>query len=56
MPIFAVLWGGLFLGETLTVPIASACAVIFLGTALATGVLRPRSRAGARAAAGAGDS
>lgn len=47
VPLFAVLWGGVFLGERLTVPIVIGCVVIFLGTALATGVLPPR-RAGAR--------
>jgi drug/metabolite transporter (DMT)-like permease len=42
VPIFAVAWGWLFLGETLTWPLAAGCAVVFLGTALATGVLGPR--------------
>jgi drug/metabolite transporter (DMT)-like permease len=42
IPLFAVLWGGVFLGERLTVPIVVGCAVIFVGTALATGVLAPR--------------
>ena len=42
IPLFAVLWGGVFLGERLTVPIVAGCAVIFVGTALATGVLAPR--------------
>lgn len=42
IPLFAVLWGGVFLGERLTVPIIVGCAVIFVGTALATGVLAPR--------------
>ncbi len=39
IPIFAVLWGGLFLGEELTAPVALGCLVIFVGTALATGTL-----------------
>ena len=43
VPIFAVLWGGLFLGERLTLPLVLGCAVIFIGTALATGILRRRS-------------
>ena len=47
IPLFAVLWGGMFLGEQLTLPIVVGCAVIFFGTALATGVLAPR-RTGAR--------
>ncbi len=41
IPIFAVLWGGVFLGEQLTLPVVLGCAVIFLGTALATGTLVP---------------
>ena len=47
VPIFAVLWGGLFLGERLTVSLVLGCVVIFVGTALATGVVGPRkSRTG----------
>jgi drug/metabolite transporter (DMT)-like permease len=42
VPIFAVLWGGLFLGERVTVSLALGCAVIFVGTALATGVIGTR--------------
>ena len=42
IPLFAVLWGGVFLGERLTPAIVAGCAVIFVGTALATGVLAPR--------------
>jgi drug/metabolite transporter (DMT)-like permease len=41
IPLFAVLWGGVFLGERLTLPLALGCAVILTGTALATGTLRP---------------
>jgi drug/metabolite transporter (DMT)-like permease len=47
IPAFAMLWGGLFLGEHLTRAMIGGCAVILLGTALATGMLAPR-----RAAAG----
>jgi drug/metabolite transporter (DMT)-like permease len=43
IPLFAVLWGGIFLGERLTLPVVLGCAVIFVGTALATGVLAPRA-------------
>jgi len=39
IPIFAVAWGGIFLGERLTLPLVAGCAVIFAGTALATGML-----------------
>jgi len=42
VPIFAVLWGGLFLGEKLSLPLAVGCGVVFVGTSLATGVVRPR--------------
>ena len=45
IPAFAVLWGGLFLGERPTAAMLAGCAVILLGTALATGLLRPRLRA-----------
>ena len=41
IPIFAVLWGGVFLGEQLSLPLVLGCAVIFVGTALATGTLGP---------------
>jgi len=46
IPLFAVLWGGIFLGERLTLSTIVGCAVIFLGTALTTGVLaaRPQRR------------
>lgn len=40
IPAFAVLWGWLFLAEPLTAAMALGCAVILLGTALATGVLK----------------
>ncbi|MGZ8259932.1 MAG: DMT family transporter [Caldimonas sp.] len=43
IPLFAVLWGGIFLGERLSLPIVAGCAVIFLGTALATGIVAPRA-------------
>lgn len=52
VPLFAVLWGGIFLDERLTPTIVAGCAVIFVGTALATGVLAPRrTTAGVEAAA-----
>lgn len=47
IPAFAMLWGGLFLGEQLTAAMLSGCAVILAGTALATGMLRPRRSAAA---------
>lgn len=42
VPIFAIAWGGLVLGEALTWPLAAGCAVVFAGTALATGMVAPR--------------
>lgn len=42
IPLFAVAWGGLFLGEAVTPVMVGAGAVILLGTALATGLLKPR--------------
>ena len=53
IPIFAVVWGGVFLGERLSVPLVAGCLVIFVGTALATGVLAPRSSRREPAAAAA---
>ena len=44
IPLFAVLWGWIFLDERLTLAMVVGCAVIFVGTALATGILRPRIR------------
>lgn len=41
IPAFGLLWGALFLGETFTLDMAAGCAVILLGTALTTGLLRP---------------
>lgn len=42
IPVFAVLWGALFLNESLTRVMALGCAVILLGTGLTTGLLKPR--------------
>jgi drug/metabolite transporter (DMT)-like permease len=43
IPAFAVAWGAIFLGERVTVAMFAGCAVILLGTALATGILKPQS-------------
>jgi drug/metabolite transporter (DMT)-like permease len=40
IPVFAVVWGGLFLGEKVDLTMALGCAVILLGTSLVTGVLK----------------
>jgi drug/metabolite transporter (DMT)-like permease len=45
IPLFAMLWGGIVLGEAVTAVMVGACAVILAGTALATGsaaVMRQR--------------
>jgi drug/metabolite transporter (DMT)-like permease len=39
IPVFAVLWGALFLREEITLPMAAGCAVILVGTALASGLV-----------------
>jgi drug/metabolite transporter (DMT)-like permease len=44
IPVFAVIWGAVFLGESVNLAMAFGCAVILLGTSLATGMLRPRSK------------
>jgi drug/metabolite transporter (DMT)-like permease len=47
IPVFGLIWGGAFLGEQLTPAMLLGCAVILLGTALTTGVLKyPLRRAG----------
>ncbi len=43
VPVFAVLWGGLFLGEIVTATMMLGGGVILLGTSLATGFWRPRA-------------
>ncbi|MDN7601175.1 DMT family transporter [Burkholderia gladioli] len=40
IPIFGILWGALFLGETVAPIMLAGCAVVLLGTALATGAIR----------------
>lgn len=40
VPVFAMLWGALFIGETPTFAMLVGCAVILLGTGLSTGLLR----------------
>ena len=49
IPAFAMLWGGLILGEAVTRTMLAGCAVILAGTALATGMIRARSPAPSRA-------
>ncbi|WP_114239703.1 DMT family transporter [Dyella sp. C9] len=45
IPVFGVLWGLLFLHEPVTLPMAGGCAVILLGVALTTGMVRLRTSA-----------
>ena len=40
IPIFGILWGALFLGERVSLGMIEGCAVILVGTALATGVIK----------------
>ncbi len=50
IPLFGMLWGGIFLGESVTPVMLMAGAVVLLGTALATGLVKPRAwRAGRKA-------
>jgi drug/metabolite transporter (DMT)-like permease len=42
VPVFAIVWGAMFLGETPTLAMLGAGAVILLGTALASGLLDRR--------------
>lgn len=42
VPAFGMLWGALFLGETVTLNMLTGCTVILFGTALATGVVGAR--------------
>jgi drug/metabolite transporter (DMT)-like permease len=51
IPGFAVLWGALFLGEALTPAMLLGCAVILLGTALATGLVGPKKPRGVQSTA-----
>ena len=44
IPVFAITWGALFMGESLTLAMVLGCAVILLGTALASGFIGPRPR------------
>ncbi len=44
IPMFAMFWGWLFLGEPVTLPMVAACGAILLGTGLSTGYLGPRAK------------
>lgn len=53
IPAFAVLWGWIFLGEGITLAMVVGCAVILVGTALATGLLVVPIATGRRSSADA---
>jgi drug/metabolite transporter (DMT)-like permease len=42
IPVFGVIWGAMFLGEKVTLAMVGGCAVILLGVALTTGMLKTR--------------
>ena len=48
IPAFAMLWGGLFLGEAVSATMLAGCVIILAGTALASGWLRLPQSAGTR--------
>jgi drug/metabolite transporter (DMT)-like permease len=50
IPPFALLWGALFLGESLTPRVLSGAGVVLVGTALATGLVKLPAHRRARAA------
>lgn len=45
IPVFGVVWGAMFLHESITLAMAGGCAVILLGVALTTGMLKLRPAA-----------
>lgn len=45
IPVFALLWGWLFLGESLNLRMAIGCAIVLLGTALAVGLIGDKRKA-----------
>lgn len=44
VPVFAVLWGALFLNETITAAMISGCGLILLGTATANRTIKPAAQ------------
>ncbi|KVH49800.1 DMT family transporter [Burkholderia diffusa] len=40
IPVFGLLWGALFLGEHVSLVMIEGCAIVLVGTALATGVIK----------------
>jgi drug/metabolite transporter (DMT)-like permease len=56
IPAFAMLWGGLFLGERLSARMIACAAVVLAGTALATGTVRLPARGRAASSRGVASS
>jgi drug/metabolite transporter (DMT)-like permease len=52
IPAFAILWGALFLGESVNLVMLGACAVILAGTTLVTGLWEPAALRRRKAVAG----
>ncbi|MBU9340642.1 DMT family transporter [Burkholderia multivorans] len=40
IPVFGLLWGALFLGEQVSIAMVEGCAIVLVGTALATGAIK----------------
>jgi drug/metabolite transporter (DMT)-like permease len=40
IPVFGILWGALFLNEQVSASMVQGCAIVLVGTALATGVIK----------------
>ena len=40
IPVFGILWGALFLNEQVNAGMIEGCAIVLVGTALATGVIK----------------
>jgi len=45
IPVFGVVWGAMFLRESITVAMAGGCAVMLIGVALTTGMVKLRPAA-----------
>lgn len=50
IPVFALLWGGLFLGEALSLHMLAGCAIVLVGTALAVGLIKLSAQRSAESA------
>ncbi|WP_277184515.1 DMT family transporter [Caballeronia sp. BR00000012568055] len=50
IPIFGILWGAMFLAERVSMGMVAACAIVLIGTALATGFIKRVPLLGAKSA------